>query len=266
VINKNFLLILVGLPASGKTTIANALKNFLESKFENFLVKIVDPDQIRNSLFPQKFNPKKEQIVREKSLNEIELGLNQGFLVISDDLNYYTSMRHDLKRIAERNSSKYFILHISTPLETCIKWNKKRGEPISIEIIHKINKKFDSFNSYNWDYPLKAIDPSKSDNLDKEIEEVINLIERNLKRESIKRHYKKEKRSERVEFHEELDRITRTLTGEFAKNKKYQPLMKRISKLRKKFIKNHLNHYVPESLISKEFLKYIRRNLNIEYS
>lgn len=265
-INKNFLLILVGLPASGKTLIANALKKSLESKYENFQVKIVDPDQIRNSFFPQIFNPKKEQLVREKSLNEIELGLSKGFIVISDDLNYYTSMRHDLKHIAEQNSSKYYILHVSTPLEKCIKWNKKRGEPIPIEVIHKINEKFDSFNSYNWDYPLKTIDPSKSDNLEKELEDVIKSIEKNFKNESLKLYHKKEKRTQREEFHEELDRITRSLIGEFSKNKKYQPFMKRISKLRKKFIKNHLNDLILESRISKEFLKYIKRNLNIECS
>ncbi|MFX0037572.1 MAG: adenylyl-sulfate kinase, partial [Candidatus Hermodarchaeota archaeon] len=49
--NKNNLLIcLTGLPASGKTTFANCLKDALEKKFIDLIVKIIDPDLIRKNL------------------------------------------------------------------------------------------------------------------------------------------------------------------------------------------------------------------------
>ncbi|MFW9946959.1 MAG: AAA family ATPase [Candidatus Odinarchaeota archaeon] len=263
-INKNFLLILVGLPSSGKTTIAEILKDLIERKNKNFQVKIVDPDKIRNSISPNKFNHQKEQLVREKSLNDIRSGLNQGFIVISDDLNYYTSMRHDLKQIAEENNVTYFILHIATPLQICIEWNKKRGEPIPQEVIYKIDEKFDSFNNYNWDNPIQIIDPSKFDDLKQNINKLINKIERNLRIIRLDSFQKGEK-TDKEQYHEILDRITRIVIGNIIKNDNYHAFIKRISRIRKEFIKKNLKKVMTETQISESFLKFIKRNLNTEF-
>ncbi|MFX1258837.1 MAG: adenylyl-sulfate kinase, partial [Promethearchaeota archaeon] len=100
-VKNNFLICLTGLPASGKTTFANQLKDIIEKRINNFKVKVVDPDKIRGNLTPHEFNYNNEQIIRKKNLEDIQNGLKQGYIVISDDLNYYTSMRHDLKEIAE---------------------------------------------------------------------------------------------------------------------------------------------------------------------
>jgi len=264
-INKNFLLILVGLPSSGKTTIAKILKDLIEKKYKKFQVKIVDPDKIRNSISPNKFNHQKEQLVREKSLNDIRSGLNQGFIVINDDLNYYTSMRHELKQIAEENKIDYFILHIATPLQICIEWNKERGEPIPQNVIYKINEKFDSFNNYNWDNPIQIIDPSKFVNLEDITDRVINAIEKYLRNIPLNSHYKGEK-TDKEQYHETLDRITRTIIGNIIKNDNYHPFIKKISKMRKEFIKKNLKKVMTETQISKNFLKFIKRYLNTEIS
>ena len=264
-INKNFLLILVGLPSSGKTTIAEILKDLIEKKYKNFQVKIVDPDKIRNSISPNKFNHQKEQSVREKSLNDIRSGLNQGFIVISDDLNYYTSMRHDLKQIAEENIINYFILHIATPLQKCIEWNKERGEPIPQDVIYKINEKFDSFNNYNWDIPIQIIDPSKFDDLKGSIGKLINVIERNLRNIPLDSYHKGEK-TDKEQYHETLDRITRIVIGNIIKNDNYHPFIKKISKMRKEFVKKNLKKVMTETQISENFLKFIKRYLNSKFS
>ncbi|MFX0025599.1 MAG: AAA family ATPase [Candidatus Hermodarchaeota archaeon] len=263
-INKNFLLILVGLPSSGKTTIAEIIKDLIEKKYKNFQVKIVDPDKIRNSISPNKFNHQKEQLVREKSLKEIRSGLYQGFIVISDDLNYYTSMRHDLKQIAEENNINYFILYIATPLQICIEWNKKRGEPIPQDVIYKIDERFDSFNNYNWDNPIQIIDPSKSDDLEDSISKVINIIERNLRIIPLDSCHKGEK-TDKEQYHETLDRITRIVIGNIIKNDNYHPFLKKISKIRKEFIKKNLKKVMTETQISESFLKFIKRYLNTEF-
>jgi tRNA uridine 5-carbamoylmethylation protein Kti12 len=264
-INKNFLLILVGLPSSGKTTIAEILKHLIEKKYKNFQVKIVDPDKIRNSISPFKFNHQKEQLVREKSLNDIRSGLNQGFIVISDDLNYYTSMRHDLKQIAEENKINYFILHIDTPLQICIKWNKERGVPIPQDVIYKINEKFDMFDNYNWDNPILIIDPSKYDNLEDCADKIINVIEKNLRMIHLDS-YSKGKKTDKEQYHETLDRITRIVIGNIIKNENYHPFIKKISKMRKEFIKKNLKKVMTETQISENFLNFIKRYLNIEFS
>ncbi|MFX0018095.1 MAG: AAA family ATPase [Promethearchaeota archaeon] len=264
-IKKNFLLILVGLPSSGKTTIAQILKDLIEKKYKNFQVKIVDPDKIRNSISPNKFNHQKEQLVREISLNDIRTGLDQGFIVISDDLNYYTSMRHDLKQIAEEKNIRYFILHIATPLEICIKWNKQRGEPIPQDVIYKINEKFDSFHNYNWDNPIQIIDPSKFNVLEDAIGKLLNVFEKNLRSIALDSYHRGEK-TDKEQYHEKLDRITRNVIGNIIKNDNYQPFIKKISKMRKEFIKKNLKKVMTETQISENFLKFIKRYLNSEFS
>ncbi|GAH04672.1 unnamed protein product [marine sediment metagenome] len=92
-VNKNFLICLTGLPASGKTTFASKLKEILEKKFTKLTVSIIDPDIIRHTMAPNKFNYTLEPIVRERNLTEITKELSKGNIVISDDLNYYSSMR-----------------------------------------------------------------------------------------------------------------------------------------------------------------------------
>ena len=65
--NKNFLICLVGLPASGKSTFANSLKIALKKKFNNLEVKIIDPDIIRQKITSDKFYHEKEHIVRNEN-------------------------------------------------------------------------------------------------------------------------------------------------------------------------------------------------------
>jgi len=264
-INRNFLIILVGLPSSGKSTIATILQQQLEKRNDNFHVEIVDPDQIRNSLTPNKFNHKKEGLVRKKSLKKVKFGLKSGSIVISDDLNYYTSMRHDLKKIAEKYEKSFFIIYIATPLEKCIEWNKKRGLPIPQDVVHSIHEKFDQFNHYNWDNPLMTIDPSKTENLEREIDDLINLIEECLENKAFSKQPKREK-TEKESYHEKVDKITRNLITVISRNDEYHPFMKKISKMRKEFIKINKDEIFTDRQISEEFIKFIKKGLNSELS
>jgi len=178
--NSNFLIILVGLPASGKSTFALKLKGKLESVFQN-KVKIIDPDVIRDEDFPNNFDFKNEPQIREKNIDSVRKHLNKGQIVISDDLNYYSSMRHDLKLIAVGLNLQFFIIHISTPLKFCLKRNEERGKPIPNKVISKIYNKFDNFNKYKWDTPFETYDYTKSGDLIQFIEILSNKIAINLK-------------------------------------------------------------------------------------
>ncbi|MFW9784485.1 MAG: adenylyl-sulfate kinase [Candidatus Heimdallarchaeota archaeon] len=264
-INRNFLIILVGLPSSGKSTIATFLQYKLQENLNDINVEIVDTDKIRSSINPNKFNHNKEQLVRKRSLSKIKAGLKKGSVIISDDLNYYTSMRHDLKQIAEQYKKEFFIIHIATPLEKCLEWNKSRGFPIPDGVIYNINEKFDYFNKYSWDNPLLVIDPSKSKDLEKIIDTLIIAIEHKL---GIKTIYNQldRKKTAKQQYHEKLDKITRNLIREINQNNEYRPLMKKIAKIRKEFIKKNIDQLFNDTQISEEFLNFINRRLNLDFS
>ena len=256
----NYLIILCGLPASGKSTFANKFKSILEITIKDSQAIIIDPDRIRNNLFPEFFNYKKESIVRKKNLKEVRKALKKGIIVISDDLNYYTSMRHDLKDIADKYKLPYYIVYISTPLEQCIIWNKQRGEPIPNELIQNIDKKFDSFRSYAWDIPFISLNLLKIKNLDQKIRQLLELIKQDMKlssEEIIKIN------SQRIKnrYNEKLDQITRKIVNLYVKDLYDNLLITKILRLRKEFIKNNKDKHMGNSEIKKKFTYFLKTRL-----
>jgi len=168
-----YLLIICGLPASGKTTISKNVASLLEDK-HGITTMVISSDDFRGMLSYSSdgFKPEREASVKALYEKAIAAGLEMGFLVVSDDLNYYKSMRSDLRQIAKRSSSDYDIVFIDTPIEQAVKWNQERGSPIPSSLIEEINQKFDPpKGDYKWDTPLVIADPSKQSS-----EEIAKII------------------------------------------------------------------------------------------
>jgi selenocysteine-specific elongation factor len=168
-----YLLILCGLPASGKTTISKNVASLLEDK-HGVSTMVISSDDFRGMLsYSSKgFKPERETSVKILYENAIATGLGNGFIVISDDLNYYKSMRSDLRQIAKRLGSDYDIVFVDTPVEQALKWNQERGSPIPSSLIEEISQKLDPpKGDYKWDTPLVVVDPSKQS-----YEEIANII------------------------------------------------------------------------------------------
>lgn len=232
----------------------------LTEKYSHLKVKIIDPDRIRNELVGENFNHNKEYIVRSKNLEAIRNELEKGNIVISDDLNYYSSMRHDLKEIADSFRLHYFIIHISTPFEMCIKWNEERGEPIPNIVISRIFNKFDEFNKYKWDKPFTQLNLSEITDIKLEISKLLRMLDNDLKSA-----IEKEKKFPKFNiYNESLDKITRIHVKELLLNPKYLSFKKRIIKLRKSYVKAHKNRLQTDTEISKNFKKYLENNLKIK--
>ena len=258
---KNFIVCLTGLPASGKTTFAEVLRNIIKEKFNSEKVKIVDPDIIRKQLSPIKFNHKFEPEVRKSNLKEIRNNLLEGNIVISDDLNYYTSMRHDLKALTDEFNILFFIVHISTPLKVCLKWNKARGKPIPNEIIKDIKRKFDNFNKYTWDRPETNYNMSQIQDLNEKIKELVELFfsKVNSHERLIEGMIKKDSN----EQNEYLDKITRDYVGKLLQNSKFMAMKKNFIKARKLFVKSFKNQNLKENDIPQAFIDFLEKKLGI---
>ncbi len=262
-IKHHFLLILAGLPAAGKSYFANLMKKALQSIAPAFNVKIIDPDNIRNDIFPQPFNHEDERSVRTNYLKMIKEAVAQEDIVICDDLNYYTSMRHDIKEIAEEFHIPFFIIHISTPIETCLKWNMERGSPIPNEVVQRINEKFDSFDNYSWDKPTISCDLSTA-NVQKTISLAITQIETKLRYLNMKKKTSEMKKLKR-ESKDKLELITRRIVGSFLRNQEYHHLKRRLLNLRKMYIKERMEDINSEVDFSRDFMEFLKKALNIDY-
>ncbi|TXT60310.1 MAG: L-seryl-tRNA(Sec) kinase [Promethearchaeota archaeon] len=259
----NFLICLTGLPASGKSTFARKLKKIIVKEQKKYEVAVIDPDIIRSTLMGESFDSEKEHIVRKKNLEQIKASLQENKIVISDDINYYTSMRHELKEIAINLRLPFFIVHISTPLKICLEWNRKRGKPIPNEVICTIADRFDMFDKYKWESPDLIIDMSKVSKIDPIIYNFLKYIDKQLRKIS-PTGKEKSTSPEKTNYREELDSITRSIVGEFLRQHKQFKKRKKLLKARKQFIKMKLDENLSHKAIETQFKEFLRNSFNLD--
>ena len=135
--NYSVLILLIGLPASGKSVLAENLKNELRNKHGLNSVHIIDTDFIRISLFGADFCHTNEKFAVEEKNNEVIKKLKPGNIVIVDDLHYLTSMRHRFYELCKNNGALYIPIYLSSPISQCKKWNKLRGLPVPQNVTYK---------------------------------------------------------------------------------------------------------------------------------
>jgi O-phosphoseryl-tRNA(Sec) kinase len=206
-----FILALCGLPASGKSSLADAIRSTVYSK--GLEVEVVRIDEWRDDTYYSDFVPEKEGEVRQAALARVETLIGKGKSVIHDDTNYYNSMRHELLEIAIGAKCAFGIIHVTTPLEEALKWNRERpGARIPDHVIQRISERFDRPGArYLWDCPLAEVDMSTLD-LDSTVSGVVNTL-RTL--EVIRQ--PKSTLVSANEF-EKLDLTTRNKVSEFLRN------------------------------------------------
>lgn len=127
------LLMLKGLPASGKSTYAKELESKGWAR--------VNKDDIRKEFFPDyTFKDEKEVVYMEDA--EIIAELREGNNVVVDDTNFAPKHQQRLEKIAKEEDADFEVLFIDTPLEECIKRNRKRASNVPMEAILNMYRKY----------------------------------------------------------------------------------------------------------------------------
>ncbi len=168
-----FVLALCGLPASGKSTLAEAIQRAL-----NYDVEIVRTDEWRDDEYYTDWKPEKEKPVRQKALARIRTLVAEGKSVSHDDTNYYTSMRHELFKIAIENKCGFVIVHVATSVLAALDWNKEReGSKIPDSVIHNIFERFDNPGTrYLWDNCALEVRLEQQE-VDSVVPEILEILE-----------------------------------------------------------------------------------------
>lgn len=170
---KQFILVLCGLPASGKSALADAIQ-----KAMNYEVEIVRTDDWRDDEYYTNWMPEKEKPVRQKAIERVKKLVAEGKSVIHDDTNYYTSMRHELFDVAIGNRCGFGIIHVSTSVTTALQWNKERkNSPIPDSVIEDIFERFDNpGRRYLWDNAELEVD-METQELSVVVPEILDILE-----------------------------------------------------------------------------------------
>jgi len=230
-----FILAICGLPASGKSTLADRIQRSLEIRTE-----IVRTDDLRDDSYYQDWKPEKERIVRKRARDRVNQLVTQGISVIHDDTNYYTSMRHELFEIALENKCGFVIIHVTTPVTTALKWNRNRpNTKIPDSVIEDIFERFDNpGRHYLWDNSDLEVDMERDD-----VNEVLHEIEQILDR--LKPASKPESKMITATEYEKLDVITRSVVSEFLKEHPDQRGNREVSVIRRDILRKASERELP---------------------
>ena len=246
-----FILALCGLPASGKSELADAIQKAL-----NYKVEIVRTDEWRNDSYYTDWKPEKEGPVRQAALTRVEQLVAEGKSVIHDDTNYYNSMRHDLFKIAIDKRCAFGVVHVSTPLDVALKWNKERSNSqIPNSVIEQINERFDlPGRRYLWDYSIAEVNIAVQDleAIMPDIVEVLQNLEIAMK--------PKPRLVTSTEF-ELLDVETRKIVSEFLEQHPGLQGNRKVSEIRRSVLRSATQRQVPIKGIGEQLLEKLNKLL-----
>lgn len=129
------MLVLIGLPASGKSTFALDLVRTKENWVR------VNRDDLRTSLFGVEVNPHIEDLITKVQDSIIKEALKSGKSVVVDNVNVRQKYRNDLFKIAANiGDVLYEEKMFRTPLQDCIERNSKRDRKVPVSVIEKFAK------------------------------------------------------------------------------------------------------------------------------
>jgi len=127
------MLILMGLPRSGKTTLRNKLKRYTA----------ISADDFRYLVYGKRFDSKCEPLmwsIREIALRNL---MQQDKDIIIDECNNSVKRRKPLLRLAKEYNYETHILYVNTPLDICVERAIKIDDEEIIPTIESMNERFE---------------------------------------------------------------------------------------------------------------------------
>lgn len=127
------LLMLKGLPASGKTTYAQQLEGWVN----------INKDDLRLELLGgMKWTPKKEKLIVSTRDFRIAQALDAGKNVVSSDTNFAPQHEARLRQIAKEHGAEFEIKFFEIDLQTAIARDLKRANSVGERVIRKMWQKY----------------------------------------------------------------------------------------------------------------------------
>ncbi len=153
------LVIITGIPSSGKTKTAEAIRGHLEAKQKNVVViseaEIVQSqveDKDKNTLFN---DSKKEKLVRSELKGNALRALTKDTVVIMDGLNYIKGFRYELYCASKSVKTTQITVHCDVSPEDAWEWNSNRDQAWTRDTFDALVMRYEAPNSNNrWDSPL----------------------------------------------------------------------------------------------------------------
>jgi len=121
--------ILIGIPGSGKTTLALALQRHLPNS------EVISTDAIRQDLYGDPAIQGNWSDIFTQVQRQFDQWMTQGKTIIYDATNVKRSWRSSVLRLSDQ---AWVGWHLTTPIETCLEWNQKRDRQVPEAVIQNL--------------------------------------------------------------------------------------------------------------------------------
>jgi protein KTI12 len=172
-------LILTGYPSSGKTTLANLIRDVALEHFGNSISNVVIVSDATAGAaassaaasYANSFVEKStraslksdfDRVVNRTSSGSCAEGGHKQTLVVLDSLNYIKGYRYELYCISKAAQQRHGVVWVLNSLETVLKWNRDRSEAnqrYDEDLLKELVARYEPPDARNrWDSPLYEID------------------------------------------------------------------------------------------------------------
>ena len=153
------LVVLCGIPCSGKTRRCQELVKYLETHYSEQPIHLLGDEGKREHYT----SSQEEKTIRASLKSKVERLLTTKSVVIMDSLNYIKGYRYELYCISKHLLTPHCVILCDTPIQTAREWNCGREEGLQsyhLELFDALVSRFETPDSRNrWDFPLFVLYP-----------------------------------------------------------------------------------------------------------
>lgn len=154
------LLLVCGLPASGKTTRAREVVEYFAQHHPSVPVVLLNEERFEIDREAAHSDPKKEKELRGFFRSNVDKHLDAGTLVILDYMSYIKGFRYELYCLSRTAKTTHALLLCEATSKEAMDNNRKRGHGYSDAMLTDLCGRMERpVESNRWDCPLLSVYP-----------------------------------------------------------------------------------------------------------
>ena len=130
-VNEPIILMMIGIPGSGKSTVANQISEETGAVW-------LSADEIRVEINGDADSQDNPQLVFKTMKERMQAALASGKSVIYDATNCRRRYRRDFINDANKNNQQVAAIYMDVPTSVCIQRNEQRDRKVPIEVIERM--------------------------------------------------------------------------------------------------------------------------------